>query len=158
MFGNWNAKFFLTIFDFFFHLWLPSVIILMIKVFAEWRIYFSRKCFQFGTSSLSWLKLYSGVIIYFILARKGPRSSVQSFFRPWQKANFPSMTIGTFFIETKILIILLHSSAVIAVIHGKLKIENSSMKANLGKCLYDNQLGLYLGPFGLYWLCIASVQ
>ena len=38
----------------------------------------------------------------------------------------------------------------------KLKIENSSMKANLNRCLYDSQLGLYLDPYCLYWLYIAS--
>ena len=62
-----------------------------------------------------------------------------------------------FFIETKILIILLHSSAVIAVIQGKLKIENSSMKANLDRCLYDSQIGLYLDPYYLYWLYISII-
>ena len=41
-------------------------------------------------------------------------------------------------------------SAVIAIIQGKLKIENVSMKTNLDKRLYDGQIDLYLDPLCLY--------
>ena len=75
-----------------------------------------------------------------------PKFSICQFSK---KANFPSVKIE-FFIETKILIDLLYFSAVIAVIQGKLKIENFSMKANLDRHFYDSQLGLYLDPYCLY--------
>ena len=95
MFGNWNANFFWP-FLILFHPWLPSVTILMIKVFADSRILL-KKIFAIRNF---WFRLTDVLFRrnYFILAQKSPKILVQSFFHPWQKANFPSMTIGIFFL------------------------------------------------------------
>ena len=63
------------------------------------------------------------------------------------------MAIGTIFYRNQN---FSYFSAVIAVIQGKLKIENFSVKSNLERCLYDSQLGLYLDPLCLYCVYIAS--
>ena len=94
MFGNWNAKFFLAIFSFFFHPWLLSIAILMIKVFSKSRI-LQKKIFPIWNF---YFRLTEVIFRnYFILARESPKILFKSLFCPWQKANFPSLTMGTFF-------------------------------------------------------------
>ena len=148
-----KCKIFFGHFFIFFHPWLLSIAILMIKVFSKSRI-LQKKIFPIWNF---YFRLTEVIFRnYFILARESPKILFKVCSVHDKKPIFHLWQWVLFFIEAKILIIFLHSSAVIAVIQGKLKIENSSMKANLDMCLYDSQLGLYLDPYCLYWLYISS--